>query len=127
MINPYLFIATTANKGRGVFTKNRIPAHTIIEVAPVIVMAHTDKEQLNKTLLHDYIFDWGANELQCCMALGYVPIYNHSYASNCEYEMDYNTQTISITTVTAIAANRELTINYNGNWNDATLVWFDVQ
>ena len=38
------------------------------------------------------------------MALGYVPVYNHSYRSNCEYEMDYEQEVISIRTVQAIAA-----------------------
>ncbi len=91
-------------------------------------MAATDREHLDKTLLHDYIFEWTpeGQEKMCCMALGNVPIYNHSYASNCEYFMDYGEQTIMIKTVRDIPAGEELTINYNGDWNDETKVWFDV-
>ena len=78
-------------------------------------------------LLHDYIFEWTPEgKKMCCMALGNVPVYNHSYQSNCEYFMNYEEQTISIKTMRDIAPNEELTINYNGDWNDETPVWFDV-
>ena len=99
----------------------------VIEVAPVIVMSAEDRRLLDKTLLHDYIFEWqpeGAD--MCCMALGWVPLYNHSYASNCEYFMDYDDNTIAIKTVREIKAGEELTIKYNGDWNDETKVWFET-
>jgi SET domain-containing protein len=60
------------------------------------------------------------------MALGYVPIYNHSYKSNCEYEMDYDNDLISIKTVRAIKKGEELYINYNGEWNDEKKLWFEA-
>jgi SET domain-containing protein len=125
MIQPYLFIAPAAAMGRGVFTDSPIAAGTIIEIAPVIVMDGTDRQKLDETLLHDYIFEWGQHKNECCMALGYVPLYNHSYASNCEYEMDFTAQTITIKTMRQINAGEELFINYNGNWNDEKPVWFD--
>jgi SET domain-containing protein len=127
MINPALFIAETKNKGRGVFTSKKIPAFTIIEIAPVIVMQAEERTLLDKTLLHDYIFEWGADKNQCCMALGWVPVYNHSYESNCEYEMNFSNQTILIKTIRAIAADEEIFINYNGDWNDKKAVWFDAK
>lgn len=120
-----LEIKRSDGRGRGVYTDSDIPADTIVETAPVIVMSSDDRVHLDKTLLHDYIFEWqpeGQN--MCCMALGLVPIYNHSYSSNCEYFMDYELQTISIKTVRDIKAGEELTINYNGDWDDATPVWF---
>jgi hypothetical protein len=111
--------------GRGVFTDEEIEAGTVIEVAPVIVMSDADRQKLDETLLHDYIFEWGEDSNECCMALGYVPVYNHSYASNCEYEMDYEAMTITVTTMRRINAGEELFINYNGDWNDSKPVWFD--
>ncbi|MEO5682350.1 MAG: SET domain-containing protein [Chitinophagaceae bacterium] len=125
MIQPFLFIAPTASMGRGVFTEVEIAAGTIIEIAPVIVMNGKDRQRLDETLLHDYIFEWGENTSQCCMALGYVPLYNHSYTSNCEYEMDFDAHNITITTMQLIGAGEELFINYNGDWNDSKPVWFD--
>ncbi len=127
MAKTELYIGETINKGRGVFTRKPLKAGTIIETAPVIIMSADDRTHLDKTLLHDYIFEWQpGGEHMCCMALGWVPLYNHSYTSNCEYFMDYEDQTMYIKTVRAIQANEELTINYNGPWDDRKKVWFDV-
>ena len=126
MRKPYLYLATTASKGKGVFTLKKIPANTVIEIAPVIVMENKDRELLDKTLLHDYIFEWGPKSDKCCMALGWIPMYNHRYQSNCEYFMNFDAATMFIKTVVAIKPGEELTINYNGDWNDAEKVWFDV-
>jgi uncharacterized protein len=125
MLKPFLYVAATQTMGRGVFTKERIAANTVVEISPVIVMSDDDRQHLDKTLLHDYIFEWGKNKKQCCMALGLVPIYNHSYQSNCEYFMDYEDETIMVKTVRKIDTGEELTINYNGDWDDKKKVWFD--
>jgi len=109
-----------------VFTNECIAAKTIIEESPVLVMSKGDRIYLDKTLLHDYIFEWGDKKDKCCMALGLIPMYNHSYKSNCEYFMDFDKDIIQIKTIRAIEKNEELTINYNGNWNDNKKVWFDV-
>ena len=127
MLKPYLFIDKTQEMGKGVFTRERIPADTIIEISPVIVMSIADKENLDKTALHDYIFEWGKKKDKCCMALGFIPMYNHSYKSNCEYFMDFEDDTIFIKTVRVIEKGEELTINYNGDWNDGAKLWFDAK
>jgi uncharacterized protein len=114
-------------RGRGVFAKKNLPANTTIEIAPVIVISPEERKQIEKTLLHNYIFEWGADRKQCCMALGYVSLYNHSYISNCEYEMDFRRQIITIRTVQKILAGEELMINYNGEWNNETEIWFEVK
>lgn len=125
MIHPSLYIENTKDMGRGIFTSQDLPGDTVIEESPVVVMSREEREHLDKTLLHDYIFEWGKDSRQCCMALGYIAVYNHSYRSNCEYEMDYERRVITIRTVRFIKAGEELFINYNGNWNDDKKVWFD--
>ncbi|HEY4876984.1 MAG TPA: SET domain-containing protein [Puia sp.] len=127
MILSFLFISSSQKKGRGVFTSEIIKAKTIIEISPVIVMSNNDRLLLDQTLLHDYIFEWGEKRNQCCVALGYVSIYNHSYQSNCEYEMDYKQELISIKTIRLIKAGEELFINYNGDWNNEKKIWFDAK
>jgi SET domain-containing protein len=127
MVLPFLFIAPTENRGRGVYTSEDIEEGVVVEVSPVVVMSLEERKLLDQTLLHDYIFEWGEAKDQCCMAMGYVPVYNHSYASNCEYGMDYDQQQISITTVRPVKAGEELLVNYNGDWNDNTPLWFDVK
>lgn len=124
MIYPFLYIDESSGKGKGVFTKNAIPINTIVEISPVIVMSAEERKLLDQTLLHDYIFEWGPDSAQCCMALGYIAVYNHSYQSNCEYEMDFAAKMIRIKTVRKVEAGEELFINYNGDWNNAKPVWF---
>jgi SET domain-containing protein len=126
MIKNYLHIKKSGKKGRGVFTKENIKAKIVVEVSPVIVMSAKDRAIIDKTKLHDYIFAWGKSESQCCLALGMVSFYNHSYSSNCEYCMDFEKATIQVKTVKEIKAGEELTINYNGNWNNKKEIWFEV-
>ena len=125
-ISEAIYVNELEKKGSGIFTKADLKKNTVIEIAPVIVMSKKDRSFLDQTLLHDYIFEWGDRRNQCCMALGYVPLYNHSYRSNCEYDMNYKLQTITIKTIRAIKEGEELTINYNGDWNNVKPVWFDV-
>ncbi|HMF70801.1 MAG TPA: SET domain-containing protein-lysine N-methyltransferase [Flavitalea sp.] len=126
MILSALFISSTAEMGKGVFTSENLAAGTVIEVSPVIVMSDADRKLIDQTLLHDYIFEWGEHVKQCCMALGYIPMYNHSYKSNCEYDMDYDEETMTIKTVRFVKAGEELFINYNGDWNNSKPLWFEA-
>lgn len=127
MLKPYLFVDKTDSMGRGVYSAETIEADTVVEVSPVIVMSGEDRTHLDKTALHDYIFEWGPLQDKCCMALGLVPIYNHSYSSNCEYFMNYDEDVILVKTVRLIEKGEELTINYNGDWNDKSKIWFEVE
>ena len=127
MVKPFLYIATIAGKGRGMFTSKRISANALIEASPVLVMKKSDREFIDKTLLHDYIFEWGIKKDKCCIALGYLSIYNHSYKSNCEYFMNFEEEIIEIKTVRMIEKGEELTINYNGDWNDGKKIWFEAK
>ena len=120
-----VYVSATKKMGRGVFTKHPIAADTTIEIAPVIVMSAEDRVNLDKTLLHDYIFEWGENLDQCAMALGFIPMYNHSFEANCDYEMYFAREVMVIKTVRNIKAGEELFINYNGEWNDKKPLWFE--
>lgn len=126
-LNEHLILLNTENKGRGVFTKEMIKEDTIVEIAPVIVMSKEERIHLDKTLLHDYIFEWGPDKSSCCMALGLVPMYNHSYKSNCDYFMDFEEKYIIIKSVRDIAVGEELTINYNGDWDNSKKIWFETK
>jgi SET domain-containing protein len=126
-LHPALYVAQVKGRGRGVFTAEALAAQTVIERAPVIVMNHEARILLDRTLLHDYIFEWNEGGKNCAVALGYVSLYNHLYVSNCEYEMHFKKGLITVRTVRAIAAGEELFINYNGDWNNEKPVWFDVK
>ncbi len=121
-----LYIADAPGRGRGVFTLDDIPPMKTIEISSVLVMDAAARKLLDQTTLHDYIFEWGKDEDQCCVAWGYVSMYNHSYAANCEYFMDFDNNIIAIKTVRKVLMGEELTINYNGDWDDAKPVWFET-
>jgi SET domain-containing protein len=127
MIKPYLYVNKTKEKGRGVFTKEAIPAGTQIEISPVLVLSGSDTTIVDKTKLHNYIFLWGVRETRSCIALGFCSIYNHAYEPNCEYEMDFDAETMAIKTRRAIKKGEELSINYNGDIEDKSAVWFEVK
>lgn len=125
-IHQALFVAESEGKGRGVFTNMEINPMCTVEISSVLVMDPKQRVALETTALNDYIFEWGEDNKSCCVAWGYISLYNHSYNSNCEYYMDYDAQTITIKTVRTIKAGEELTINYNGDWDDEQKLWFDA-
>lgn len=126
-IASFLYIAETEEKGRGVFTKKEILPSRTIERSSVLVMSGEERLFIDKTPLHNYIFEWGKDESECCVAWGYVSLYNHSYEANCEYLMDFDERLITIRTVRKISAGEELTINYNGDWDKKDEVWFEAK
>ena len=125
-IHPALYIADSPKKGRGVFTKEYLPAGTVIETSPVIVFDATDRKKLEETALYNYIFEWGEDNSQCCMALGYVSLYNHQSPANCEYLMYFEEALMKITTMLPVEKGEELTINYSTDWNEEKPVWFEA-
>lgn len=124
MISSFLFIDSSGKRGRGVFTKENIKANTVIEISPVIALSVNDRAIVEQTKLFDYIFEWGKSKRLCCVALGYVSLYNHDYEANCRYWMDYEENSMTIETVREIKKGEELTINYNAEPDDKTEVWF---
>jgi SET domain-containing protein len=119
-----LYIGSSSGKGRGIFTEVLLPAETIVETAPVIVMEAPERKLLDQTRLHDYIFEWGEDSQQCAMALGWIPIYNHAVPANCEYFMDFEADIIFIKTVRDISPGEELFVNYQGDFDNDKPVWF---
>jgi SET domain-containing protein len=127
MILPFLTIASSSNRGRGVFTTENISKDTVIEIAPVIVLNAEDRANVEKTLLYDYIFEWGEDHKSAAVALGYVSIYNHVQNPNCAYQMDFEHQTITISTLKDVQKGEELFINYmNPEGASDKAVWFDT-
>ena len=125
MILPILEIKNSSKRGRGVFANDNIKQDTVIEISPVIVLTEKERKIVEKTILFDYIFEWGINKKRACVAMGYVSMYNHNYDANCEYEMDFKKRFMTIKTVKPIKKGEELFVNYNASPKDKTRVWFD--
>lgn len=125
-IHPALYIADSSQKGRGVFSETEFAADTVIEISPVIVFDAEQRKKLEETALYNYIFEWGDKGSQCCIALGYVSLYNHQSPANCEYVMYFKEALIKIITMRTIQKGEELTINYSTDWNEEKPVWFEA-
>ena len=126
MILPILTIAPSPKRGRGVFATEPITIGTVIEIAPVIVVDNIQRTKLEETLLYDYIFEWGEDHKSAAIGLGYVSMYNHAIEPNCRYDMDYEAETMSITTIKSIEVGEELFINYNAEGTEEKPVWFEL-
>jgi SET domain-containing protein len=127
MISSLLTTGTSPKRGRGVFAAKNIKKGTVIEISPVIVLTEKERKTIEKTLLFHYVFEWGNDKKKAALALGYVSLYNHSYDSNCEYEMEFGKKLMTIKAVKDIKKGEELFINYNAVHNDKTKVWFDAR
>lgn len=126
MVLPNLTIAPSPKGGRGVFTTEAIKANRVIEISPVIVLSTADRKEVEKTKLHNYIFEWGYRRRKAALGMGYISMYNHDYDANCVYEMDFENEIMYITTIKNIAVGEELFINYNATPDDKTPLWFNA-
>jgi SET domain-containing protein len=124
MILPHLFVAPAGKKGRGIYTSKNIPANTVIEISPVIVLLPKERKTIEETKLYNYIFEWGEKHKSGALGLGYISLYNHSYDANCDYVMDYENMLMTITTVKPVKKGGELCLNYNAEPDNKTPVWF---
>lgn len=122
---PELYVSPSELGGRGVFCGVDIPAKSLIEICPVIVIPKKDIKPIDKTILHDYYFEWGKKFDKGALALGFGSLYNHSSKPNAYYKVDYEESVLFVYALKKIAAGKEICFNYNGNPKDKSRVWFE--
>ena len=108
---------------RGVFAKQDIPKGTLFHAAPVIAYPNEEHQFIEKTLLADYAFEYGINHT--AILLGYGMLFNHSYTPNANYEINFDNHTFDFYAFTDIKSGDEILINYNGDTDDDTPLWFN--
>ena len=124
---PHLYVAPSEIHDRGMFCGIFIPEGSIIEICPVILIPPRDMKNLKKTSLYDYYFIWEEDEKSGAIALGYGSMYNHAYQPNSRYYVDYEGLTLEIHAIKDIKAGQEITFNYNGEPDDQSKVWFEME
>lgn len=120
-----LKIGSSRISGRGVFAMKNFNKGEMIETVPVIVLSHKERVHVVSTLLGEYIFNW-RDRKECAIALGYGSLYNHSYTPNAVFTKNIDQLTIEFTALRDIQSGEEITVNYNGDPNDHSPVWFSV-
>ncbi|MCS7460778.1 SET domain-containing protein [Paenibacillus doosanensis] len=108
---------------RGVFATRDIAKGELIHEAPVIPYPNEQHEFLEKTILADYAFEYGANH--SAILLGYGMLFNHSYTPNADYELNFDNHTVDFYAYTDIRAGEEILINYNGDIDCDDPLWFE--
>lgn len=114
----------TGKYGRGIFATRDINKDELIEASPVVISPEKEWKYMKKTILFYYCFYWGENDT--AIALGYGSLFNHSYSPNVTFENNEENSTIDFYALCDIKAGEELTINYNGDPDNKSELWFDV-
>lgn len=120
-----IFVAPSDTHGQGVFAARDIEEGEVIEVCPILLFPKSQLAHVRQTVLDDYYFDWGEEGEWYAFCLGYGSLYNHSYEPNAEYGMDFEARTIDFYCIRPITAGEEIFINYNGDADNRSKVWFE--
>lgn len=106
--------------GRGVFATRDIPADTLIERVPVLLIPRQqvfgDSEISRRaTFISWYVFEWEGMTKRdyVALALGYASIYNHSFDPNARVER-HAPDILEIHSRRAIPEGEEIFISYLG-------------
>jgi len=110
--------------GRGMFAARKFLKGELIERAPVVAIDEKKWPNAAKTILSDYAFDWGEKDEHAAIAMGYISIYNHSYAPNAQLEQMLDEMMMEIIAIKDIEAGEQITINYNGDPENKDELWF---
>lgn len=108
---------------RGVFATENIAKGVLFHAAPVLPYPNDEHEHIEKTLLADYAFEYGANHT--AIVLGYGMLFNHSYTPNAHYDINFENHTFDFYAYTDIEAGQEILINYNGEVDNDDPLWFN--
>ena len=113
----------TEKYGRGIFAVRDIKDGEFIEEAPVIVIPKMEWEKMWDCVFHNYIFRWEDDK---AIALGYGSLYNHSFTPNASYFTNIENQSIDFYAIKDINKGEEILVNYNGDPEDQSPLWFEV-
>jgi uncharacterized protein len=108
---------------RGIFATHDIAKGQLIHEAPVIPYPNEQHVFIEKTLLDDYVFEYGKNHT--AILLGYGMLFNHSYTPNATYDINFKNHTFDFFAYKDIKAGEEIFINYNGDVDDNDPLWFN--
>ncbi len=115
-------------KGRGIVALCDIPAGTIIERCPVLIIPERDRVKTDTTVVFTYVYMWehGTTEQdlyggagRAAIALGLGSLLNHSYTPNANFIRRIDDLELELRSCKAIAAGEEVTIDYQMK------LWFD--
>src|SRR4051812_30774006 len=122
-----IYVDESTISGLGVFAAEEIQSGELIDEVPIILIPDEQISDLTKTKLLDYYFAWGDGFRQAAIALGFGSLYNHSYSPNARYIKNLEGSTIQFVAIKKITIHEEILVNYNGDPDDQTRLWFEAR
>ncbi|KAF2441627.1 SET domain-containing protein [Karstenula rhodostoma CBS 690.94] len=115
-----LVILTDTPKGRGIFATKLIPAKTVLDTCPVLILGiEENKNHIEHTSLYHYTYNWpitdkgGKKQKAQAVIFGLGSMFNHSsHEQNVVWDRDLLRQTITYRALRDIQAGEELCISY---------------
>jgi SET domain-containing protein len=126
--NEWIGVKHFGTKGRGVVALRDIPAGTVIERCPVLIIPAKDRVQTDPTIVFTYVYMWehGTTEQdlyngqgRAAIALGMSSLLNHSYDPTAVFIRRIDELELELRSRKPIAAGEEVTIDYQMK------LWFD--
>ncbi|HEX4505645.1 MAG TPA: SET domain-containing protein-lysine N-methyltransferase [Alphaproteobacteria bacterium] len=126
--NDWIGLRHLGAKGRGVVALRDIPAGTVIERCPVLIIPEKDRPQIDPTIVFTYVYMWehGTTEQdlyngtgRAAIALGMSSLLNHSFDPTAVFIRRIDELELELRSRKAIAAGEEVTIDYQMK------LWFD--
>lgn len=111
MENNRIEIREVPGKGRGVFAARAIAKGEIIEQAPVIELPDPEWQELEKTALREYYFNWSPTS--SAIALGCAELFNHSEQPNADTVRNVKARRMDFVALRDIVPGEEITIHYH--------------
>ncbi|KAL1797432.1 hypothetical protein ACET3X_004038 [Alternaria dauci] len=120
---PYLVIKVNTPKGRGVFATKDIPAQTVIDICPVLILGiEENKKHIENTSLYHYTYNWpiidkdGNSKVAQAVIFGLGSMFNHStQEQNVGWMRDAQRGMITYRALRDIPAGEELCISYGSH------------
>ncbi|CAO2658748.1 Nn.00g064710.m01.CDS01 [Neocucurbitaria sp. VM-36] len=120
---PDLVIKSDTPKGRGVFAAKDIPARTILDVCPALVLGlEENKAHIEHTSLYHYTYNWpivdpnGKTKVAQAVIFGLGSMFNHStQEQNVGWVRDPSRLFITYRALRDIRAGEELCISYGSH------------
>lgn len=128
-----LYLQDAGHKGRGVFCTTGIKAGEVLEVSPALILDETDTDQIEDTILCNYVFEvgdippavrkrYGIAKTGACSAaiMGVASFCNHDEHPNAtiEWEEIDGTLYYSLRATRAIPKGKEICTSYGDGWFD---------
>ena len=126
--NDWIGVKHFGVKGRGIVALRDIPAGTVIERCPVLIIPEQDRAQTDPSIVFTYVYMWehGTTEQdlytgkgRAAIALGMSSLLNHSYDPTAVFIRRIDDLELELRSRKSIAAGKEVTIDYQMK------LWFD--